>query len=83
MCKYHMVFIPKYIGKIIYHKSRNDLSEIIESLHVHMLLVIPQKMSISDFMGYLKVKSTMMLFESHDNLKYNLGNKKLGATGIM
>ena len=82
---------------MIYHKLRNDLSEIIGRLcqykgvkiiegqlmadHVHLLLMIPPKMSISNFMGYLKGKSTMMLFERHANLKYKLGNRNFWATG--
>jgi putative transposase len=82
---------------MIYHKLRNDLSEIIGRLcqykgvkiieghlmadHVHLLLAIPPKMSVSSFMGYLKGKSTMMLFERHANLKYKLGNRNFWATG--
>ena len=82
---------------MIYHKLRNDLSEIIGRLcqykgvkiieghlmgdHVHLLLMIPPKMSVSNFMGYLKGKSTMMLFERHSNLKYKLGNRNVWATG--
>lgn len=97
MCKYHIVFIPKYRRKMIYYKLRKDLSEIIGKLcqykgikiiegklmadHVHLLLQIPPKMSVSSFMGYLKGKSTMMLFERHANLKYKLGNRNFWATG--
>lgn len=82
---------------MIYHKLRNDLSEIIGRIcqykgvkiieghlmadHVHLLLAIPPKMSVSSFMGYLKGKSTMMLFERHANLKYKLGNRNFWATG--
>ena len=82
---------------MIYYKLRNDLSEIIGKLcqykgvkiieghlmpdHVHLLLSIPPKMSVSSFMGYLKGKSTMMLFERHANLKYKLGNKNFWAVG--
>ena len=82
---------------MIYHKLREDLSEIIGRLcqykgikiieghlmadHVHLLLLIPPKMSVSSFMGYLKGKSTMMLFERHANLKYKLGNRNFWATG--
>ena len=82
---------------MIYHKLRNDLSEIIGRLcqykgvkiiegqlmadHVHLLLMIPPKMSVSNFMGYLKGKSTMILFERHANLKYKLGNRNFWATG--
>ena len=97
MCKYHIIFIPKYRRKMIYHKMRNDLSEIIGKLcqykgikiiegrlmvdHVHLLIAVPPKMSISSFMGYLKGKSTMMLFERHAELKYKLGNRNFWATG--
>lgn len=49
--------------------------------HVHLLLMIPPKMSILNFMGYLKGKSTMMLFERHANLKYKLGNRNFWAKG--
>ena len=82
---------------MIYHKLRNDLSEIIGRLcqykgvkiiegqlmadHVHLLLMIPTKISVSNFMGYQKGKSTMMLFERHANLKYKLGNRNFWATG--
>lgn len=82
---------------MIYHKLRSDLSEIIGRLcqykgvkiieghliadHVHLLLEIPPKISVSSFMGYLKGKSTMMLFERHANLKYKLGNRNFWATG--
>lgn len=97
LCKYHIIFIPKYRRKIIYNKVRRDLQEIIQRLcqykgvkiieghmmpdHVHLLLAIPPKMSVSSFMGYLKGKSTMMLFERHANLKYKLGNRNFWATG--
>ena len=97
MCKYHIIFIPKYRRKLIYHKVRKDLAEIISRLcqykgvkvveghlmadHVHLLVMIPPKMSVSSFMGYLKGKSTMMLFERHANLKYKLGNRNFWATG--
>ena len=82
---------------MIYHKLRQDLSEIIGRLcqykgikiveghlmadHVHLLLLIPPKMSVSNFMGYLKGKSTMILFERHANIKYKLGNRNFWATG--
>jgi len=97
MCKYHIVFIPKYRRKVIYKKLRKDLGEIIASLcrykgvkieeghlmpdHVHLLLSIPPKYSVSSFMGYLKGKSTVILFEKHANLKYKFGNKNFWATG--
>ena len=78
MCKYHIVFIPKYRRKVIYNQYRADLQEIIRTLckykgveileghmmpdHVHLLLSIPPKMSVSSFMGYLKGKSALMMF---------------------
>lgn len=84
MCKYHIVFTPKYRRKIIYNQYRESLREIIKLLckykgveileghlmpdHVHLVLSIPQKLSVSAFMGYLKGKSALMMFERHANL---------------
>lgn len=78
MCKYHVVFVPKYRRKIIYAQYRQSLQDIIRLLcqykgveileghmmidHVHLLLSIPPKMSVSSFMGYLKGKSALMMF---------------------
>ena len=86
-CQYHIVFIPKYRRKIIYGQIKADLREIIRVLckykhveiiegamcadHVHLCLSIPPKMSIGDFMGYLKGKSALMIFDKHPEL----GNK--------
>lgn len=97
MCKYHIVFIPKFRRKVIYNKLRKDIQEIIKQLcqwkgveileghmmpdHVHLLLEIPPKMSVSYFMGYLKGKSSLMIFEKHSNLKYKFGNRNFWATG--
>ena len=79
MCKYHIVFTPKYRRKVIYNQLRNDIREIIIRLcqygehlmsdHVHMLVMIPPKLSVSSFMGYLKGKSALMIFDRHANLK--------------
>ena len=88
-CQYHIVFIPKYRRKAIYNKLRKDIGtyirEIVEANacpdHIHMLVKIPPKMSISSFMGYLKGKSSLMIFEEHANLKYNYGNRHFGAQG--
>ena len=90
LCKYHIVFIPKYRRKVIYHKLRADIQGYIRDLckwkgveiieghmmpdHVHLLLSIPPKQNISSFMGYLKGKSSMMLFKDHGNLRYKFGN---------
>jgi len=97
MCKYHIVFTPKYRRKIIYYKLREDIQGIIKELckwkgveiieghmmsdHVHLLLSIPPKYSISSFMGYLKGKSAMMIFERHSNLKYKFGNRHFWSEG--
>lgn len=98
MCKYHIVFTPKYRRKIIYYKLREDIQGIIKELckwkgveiieghmmadHVHLLLSIPPKYSVSSFMGYLKGKSSMMIFERHSNLKYKFGNRRFWSEGF-
>ena len=97
MCKYHIVFTPKYRRKIIYNKLRRDIVQIIKDLckwkgieiiegkampdHIHILVKITPKMSISKFMGYLKGKSAMMIFARHGNLKYKFGNNNFWSTG--
>jgi putative transposase len=86
-CQYHIVFIPKYRKKVLYGKVRDDVREVIRTLckyknveiiegavcidHVHLCLSIPPKMSISEFMGYLKGKSALMIYDRHPEL----GNK--------
>lgn len=90
-CKYHIVFAPKYRRQIIYGKIKNDIGKILRMLcerkgveiieaeacsdHIHMLVSIPPKISISSFMGYLKGKSSLMIFDRHANLKYKYGNR--------
>jgi putative transposase len=97
LCKYHVVFTPKYRRKVVYYQLRKDLQEILKDLckwkgvkiveghmmpdHVHLLLSIQPKLSVSSFMGYLKGKSAMMLFDRHANLKYKYGNRHFWATG--
>ena len=97
MCKYHIVFTPKYRRKAIYGELRKDIREYIRTLckykgveiieghmmmdHVHLLLSIPPKMSVSSLMGYLKGKSALMIFDNHANLKYKYGNRKFWAEG--
>ena len=97
MCKYDIVFSPKYRRKIIYNQYRKSLQDIIRTLcrykgveiieghmmpdHVHLVLSIPPKISISSFMGYLKGKSALMMFEKHANLKYKFGNRHFWAEG--
>lgn len=84
-CQYHIVFIPKYRKKVLYGKMRQDVREIISMLckyknieivsgavcsdHVHLSVSIPPKMSISNFMGYLKGKSTLMIYDRHPELQ--------------
>ncbi len=96
-CKYHIVFAPKYRRKIIYGKIKADIGRIIRTLcewkgveileatacpdHIHILVSIPPKLSVSSFVGYLKGKSAMMIFDRHSNLKYKFGNRHFWATG--
>lgn len=95
VCKYHIVFTPKYRRKIIYNQYREDLIEIFKRLcsykgveiieghmmpdHVHMLLSIPPKIAVSTFIGYLKGKSALQMFDKHANLKYKFGNRHFWA----
>ena len=97
LCKYHIVFTPKYRRKIIYYQYRKDLIEIIKLLcqykgvkiieghmmpdHVHLLVNIPPKQSVSSFMGYLEGKSALMMFDRHANLKYKFGNRHFWSEG--
>lgn len=90
-CKYHIVFAPKYRRQVIYGKIKEDVRDIIKMLcerkgieiiegeccvdHVHLLVRIPPKYSVSEILGYLKGKSSLMIFEKHANLKYKYGNR--------
>ena len=96
-CKYHIVFIPKYRRKEIYGQIKSDIGKILRTLceykeveiieayammdHIHMLVSIPPKLAVSSFMGYLKGKSSLMIFERHANLKYKYGNRNFWAKG--
>ena len=96
-CQYHIVFIPKYRKKILYGRVRNDVREIISTLckykdvdnivgavcvdHIHLSVAIPPKISIANFMGYLKGKSSLMIFDRHANLKYKYGSRHFWARG--
>ena len=96
-CKYHIVFAPKYRRKIIYNKLRADIGRILSELckrkgveiieaeacsdHIHMFIRIPPKYSVSEVMGYLKGKSSLMIFERHANLKYKYGNRHFWCRG--
>ena len=97
LCKYHIVFTLKYRRKIIYNQYKESLRDILRELcqykgveileghlmpdHVHMLVSIPPKISVSSFMGYLKGKSALMIFDKHANLKYKFGNRHFGSEG--
>ena len=97
-CKYHIVFAPKYRRKIIFGELKQDIANILSMLckrkevhiieaeiypdHVYMLVEIPPKMSVSDFVGYLKGKSTLMIFERHANLRYKYGNRHFWCRGF-
>ena len=96
-CQYHIVFIPKYRKKILYGRVRNDVREIISTLckykdvdnivgavcvdHIHLSVAIPPKISIANFMGYLKGKSALMIFDKHANLNYKFGNRHFWSEG--
>ena len=96
-CQYHIVFIPKYRLMEIYRVIREDIGVILRKLcqqkgveiieaqacpdHIHMLVSIPPYLSISQFMGYIKSKSALMIFDRHANLKYKYGNRHFWATG--
>ena len=96
-CKYHIVFAPKYRRKEIYGKIRQDIGKILRLLcerkgitiieaeccidHIHMLVEIPPKYSVSQIVGYLKGKSSLMIFDRHANLKYKYGNRHFWCRG--
>lgn len=96
-CKYHIVFAPKYRRQIIYRELRAEIGKILRDLcerkgvtiveaeacpdHIHMLLEIPPKYSVSEIMGYLKGKSSLMIFDRHANLKYKYGNRNFWCRG--
>lgn len=96
-CKYHIVFAPKYRRQVIYGKIKVDIGQILRKLceykgveileanacpdHIHMLVSIPPKISVSQFMGYLKGKSSLMIFDRHANLKYKYGSRQFWCRG--
>ena len=96
-CKYHIVFAPKYRRQEIYGKLKADIGMILRQLceqkgveiveaqackdHIHMLVCIPPSMSVAQFMGFLKGKSTLMIFDRHANLKYKYGNRHFWCRG--
>ena len=96
-CKYHIVFAPKYRRKVFYAEKREDIREIIRTLcqwkgveiiegevcpdHIHLLLSIPPKLSVSGFMGYLKGKSSLMIFQKCGNMKLAYWNRVFRCKG--
>ena len=96
-CQYHIVFAPKYSRKSIYGQLKADIGQILRKLceqkgveiiaatamsdHIHMLVSIPPYISIAQFMGYLKGKSTLMIFDRHANLKYKYGSRHFWCRG--
>ena len=96
-CKYHIVFAPKFRRQVIYGKLKTDIGKILRELcerkeieiieaecckdHVHMLMQIPPKYSVAEIMGYLKGKSSLIIFDRHANLKYKYGNRHFWCRG--
>ena len=96
-CKYHIVFAPKYRRQIIYGKIKADIGQMLRKLceykgveiieaeackdHIHMLVSIPPKFSVAQIMGYLKGKSSLMIFEKYANLKYKYGSRHFWCRG--
>ncbi len=96
-CKYHVVFAPKYRRKVFYGSKRIEIGKILRKLcefkkvtiiegevcpdHVHMLLEIPPKMSVSGFMGYLKGKSSLMIYQKWGNMKFKYRNREFWCRG--
>ena len=96
-CKYHLVFAPKFRRQIVYGKIREDVGRILRTLceqkkveiheaeacpdHIHMLVSIPPHLSVAQFVGYLKGKGSLMIFDRHANLKYKYGNRHFWCRG--
>lgn len=96
-CKYHVVFAPKYRRKVFYDQKRLEIGEILRDLcrwkeivileaevcpdHIHMLVEIPPKMSVSSFMGYLKGKSSIMIYNKWGNMKFKYRNRQFWCRG--
>ena len=96
-CKYHIVFAPKYRRKVFFNQKRLEIGAILRSLcdwkeveiieaevcpdHIHMLLSIPPKLSVSGFMGYLKGKSSILIYQKYANMKYKYRNREFWCRG--
>ena len=97
-CKYHIVFAPKYRRKVFFEEKRQEIRDILRTLckwkgveiiegevcpdHIHLLLSIPPKISVSGFMGYLKGKSSLMIFQKYGNLKFAYRNREFWCRGF-
>ena len=97
-CKYHVVFAPKYRRQVFYGMKRLEIGQILRKLcefkgvtileaevcpdHVHMLIEIPPKMSVSGFMGYLKGKSSLMIYQKWGNMKFKYRNREFWCRGF-
>ena len=96
-CKYHIVFAPKYRRQVIYGKIKVDIGNMLRKLceykgieiieaeacpdHIHMLISVPPKYSVAQIVGYLKEKSSLMIFEKYANMKYKYGNRHFWCRG--
>jgi len=96
-CQYHIVFAPKFRRQVIYGQIKDDIGKILRQLcvqkgieiieahlcpdHIHMLVNIPPKYSVAQIMGYLKGKSSLMIFDRHANMKYRYGNRHFWCRG--
>ena len=96
-CKYHVVFAPKYRRKVFFNQKRLEIGAILRSLcewkeveiieaevcpdHVHMLVSIPPKLSVSGFMGYLKGKSSILIYQKYANMKFKYRNREFWCRG--
>ena len=96
-CKYHIVFAPKYRRQVIYGKIKVDIGNMLRKLceykwieiieaeacpdHIHMLISVPPKYSVAQIVGYLKGKSSLMIFEKYANMKYKYGNRHFWCRG--
>lgn len=96
-CKYHIVFAPKYRRKVFFNQKRLEIGAILRSLcdwkeveiieaevcpdHIHMLVSIPPKLSVSGFMGYLKGKSSILIYQKYANMKYKYRNREFWCRG--
>lgn len=96
-CKYHIVFAPKFRRQIIYGRLKTEIGKILRTLcerkeieifeanlcadHIHMLIAIPPKYSVSQIMGYLKGKSSLMIFDKFAHMKYKYGNRHFWCRG--